>query len=233
MMHGDREGTVLASSNDPLLTALLLGVALAASPFGIIGSIALLGTGRPLANGSAFAAGWFLAIVAIGVLAASMVDPNGSGSSVRSLGFSIVETLLGAVLLAVALRRWHARGTTGTPEEPTWMRHLERVSPVLAFALGAFLPTYGLIFPVVAAIEGAQTSKGAALAMFLVFAIVGSLGVLVPVVVYARRPEESAERLASWRAWLLANDALVVAVIVGILGLLMVAHGLAGIAGSL
>jgi Sap, sulfolipid-1-addressing protein len=223
---------MLASESAPLLTSLLFGVALAASPFGIVAAIVLLGTRRPIANTSAFASGWFLAIVAIGVGTAYLRSGDSASSGTTPLGMAIVEAALGSVLIVIALRRWRRRGSAADAKEPAWMARVERISPLVAFGLGIFLPTYGLILPVVNTIVGSGASKGAAIAMFLVFAVVGTLGVLVPLVLYARQPQESAARLSGWRTWLLANDVAVIAVILAVLGLVMLAHGAVGIASS-
>ena len=122
---------------------LLLTLVIALEPLPVLGGVLLLTAerGRPKAIG--FLLGWAFALAVIGVVivlvGGEVSTSSGSTSSKVSAGLDIV---LGLVLAAFALRT-RAKAAQGTERAtPGWMKRLDTMSPVAAFALGAFLPPY-------------------------------------------------------------------------------------------
>ena len=60
----------------------------------------------------------------------------------------------------------------------------------------------------------------------LLFVVVASVTVAAPVVVYLALGDRSADVLASWKTWLVANTATVMMVLFVVLGAKMVGDGL-------
>ena len=122
---------------------LLLTLVIALEPLPVLGGVLLLTAerGRPKAIG--FLLGWAFALAVIGVVivlvGGQVSTSSGSTSSKVSAALDIV---LGLVHRRFALRTRAkaARGTERTT--PGWMKRLDTMSPVAAFALGAFLPPY-------------------------------------------------------------------------------------------
>ena len=208
-----------------------MGLALGASPFGIVGVILLLNTARPLRNALAFTAGWMFSITVIAIASVVLFPPPTTAPTSAPTGATIAELLLGAGLVILGAVQWHKRSAGNAGGEPKWMAKLRTLGPVLAFVVGAFLPTYALIFPAMQAIEQQHLPEGQAIAAFVVFLVLGTLGLIVPILVYWRRPETSAATLERWRIWLLGNQRAVGAVIFFILGLALLLRGVQGLIG--
>ena len=66
------------------------------------------------------------------------------------------------------------------------------------------------------------------MAVFIVFA---SVGVAPPATSRAVSPERSVARLTEWRVWLEVNNALLMAVVLLLFGLILLAQGLGGLLG--
>src|SRR5439155_9594246 len=156
----ERSSLVIASANNPAVVVVTLGLAMSASPFGILGVVVLLGSRRPLANAWAFTIGWATSITVFGLVtyrlaAQSSTSTSTSTSTSASAAAATISQAalgfaLGAVLLVLGLRLWLTRHRQGkSSSEPKWMTQAERISPVFAFGLGLFLPTWGMIVPAV------------------------------------------------------------------------------------
>ena len=183
---------------------LLLSLGVAFEPIPILAEVLLLTAERGRVKGAAFAAGWALAIGAVGlatlVVAGQVTVPPGSGASTAS---ALVDLVLGLALAAWALRtRLMTRSAAGSTT-PGWMSRLDHMSPVVAFGLGMLLPPYLLAAGVGNDIVRLDLSISAQIAHVAVFVVVGSLGVLVPLGLALARPARSATVLARWRGWLL------------------------------
>ena len=213
----------------PLDGVAALGLALGASPFGIVAVILLLDTKNPLRNAVSFALGWATAIAVVGVLSVKLFPPS-NGSAPPPTWASVTEALIGLGILVAGAIQWRRRsGGTAAPAEPAWMNRLRSVGPVLCFCLGAFLPTYALIFPAVERIESANLSPALTALAFGGFLVLASLGVFVPIGLYLLRPETSAATLERWRKWLLANQRAAGAVLLLVIGFSLTLRGVQGL----
>ena len=197
---------------------VLLTLVIAFEPLPILGGVLLLTTknGRPKAV--AFALGWALALAVIGVaivlIGGQVSTPPGSTSSKASAALDI---LLGVVAVVVAMRYRAKARKAGGAGTPGWMKKIDTMSPVAALVLGMFLPPY-----IVAAAVGNDivrqdlSTTGRVVAMVL-YVVIGSLGILIPILVTVVVPKRSDAVLGSWRAWLEANwQMLVVWILVGV-----------------
>jgi threonine/homoserine/homoserine lactone efflux protein len=111
---------------------LSLGVGVALSPVPIIAVVLMLGTPRGRANGSAFVLGWILGLAIVGtivLLVASGANASEGGEPATWVG--IVELVLGAALLGLAVRQWRGRPRGGDAGRlPSWMRTIDRLRRV-------------------------------------------------------------------------------------------------------
>lgn len=196
---------------------------------------------------TAFYIGGLIASLASGVLVlANFNDGNavvGSTTSTPSPGASITAgmvSLLLAWLMASSrghalLDGWRSRRPRRPEREqgPSWAeRHLDRANARVAFAVGAAInlpgPFYLLALGDIAT-GGYSTAQQ--LFLILLFNAIMFLLVEVPLAGYLVRPEETADRVASFATWLNANGLRVMGWLVGAVGASLIVQGIAAAAG--
>jgi len=179
---------------------------IALEPIPILGGVLLLTVERGRPKAIAFLLGWALALAIIGVaiiITGGLVStPSGSASSKAS---ATLDVVLGLALAAFAFR---TRAKTRNDVEagtPAWMKRLDTMSPVAAFVLGMFLPPYMIAVAIGNDIVRQDLSTAARVTAVVLYVIIGSLGILVPIMVTVVRPKSSDAVLAGWRVWLQRN----------------------------
>ena len=195
-------------------------LAIAASPFGIVPAILFLFTPRARAEAAAFLLGWALGI-AVGFLLAALAAIWLEGWETGP-ALPWVKRALGVGLLALALRNVLRRNQAA--EAPGWMRGIETATPVGALRLGLLLSLANPKVLLLALSAGALAVEaglgiGSGLAMAaLLFAAAASATVAAPVVAYLLAGERVLRPLSRLRDWLVANNSLVVAAVLALIG---------------
>jgi threonine/homoserine/homoserine lactone efflux protein len=210
------------------------GVGVALSPMPIVAVILMLFTPRARTNSTAFAAGWvagILVVLGIVLLAADPAGVSDADNEPSTVG-AILHLTLGAGLLLLAAKQWAGRPQRGTePEPPKWMQSIDGFTPVMAFGFGAFMSGVNpknLIFNIAAgsSIAQANLAVGSAIGVMLVYTVIASVSI-VGVVVWALVSGKGAEaRLNDMKAWLVAHNAIVMVVLLGILGVTQIGKGI-------
>ncbi len=219
---------------EALAGALPIAVGILVVPLPIAAVILLLFSPRATANGLAFLAGWALGLLLVGGLTLLVADGGHVGEGGGPARWaSAVKLGLGVGLLYLAYRTFGKRPRPG--EEPTlpgWMQALASSTPVRSFGLGALLA--GANPKNLLLVVGAMTSvamlglpPGQTAVVLVVFVVVCSLGVATPVGYALAGGQKARETLASWETWLVANNAVVVAVVLLVLGVWVLAGSLA------
>ena len=111
-------------------------------------------------------------------------------------------------------------------ETPRWLARLDQTHWLLAVFVGAFMLTYSLTLAAAAEILKAHVSQGDEVLAFVIFALASITTIVAPVVDALVAPEQAAERLASWRRWLLGNSRVIGLVAVMVVGALLIARGI-------
>src|SRR3954464_3975433 len=110
---------------------LPLAVGVALSPVPIVGVILMLATPRARPNALAFLAGWIVALAGIGaivLLLSSGISASDNGQP--KTWVSVLQLVLGAGLLLLALRQWRARPRGGEASAlPKWMGGVRTFTP--------------------------------------------------------------------------------------------------------
>jgi hypothetical protein len=133
----------------------------------------------------------------------------------------------------LAVRQWRGRPAPGSePQMPRWMASIDRLKPGGALGLGALLSAVnpkngGLTIAAAATIAGTGLAGGEQAVVLAVFVLIGSAGVLAPLVVYLVAGEGAARTLDSWKAWAATHNAAVMAVLFLVFGFKLVGDGLA------
>ncbi len=215
---------------------LPLAVGVAVSPVPVIALILMLFSKRAKINGSVFALGWVVGIVVVGVivLAVSGAGDLSSGGG-PSTAASIVQLVLGVLLLLLAVRQWQQRPAPGQEAAmPKWMRGIEDFTPVKAGGVAVVLAGVNpknLLLIVGASVTIAQAglSGGETAVAFAVFTLIASATVLVPVAAYLLLGDRATRVLDELKAWLSQNNATVMAVLLLVFGFVLLGKGIGGL----
>lgn len=215
--------------------SLPLAIGVALSPIPIIAVVVLLTSSRARSLGPVFVLGWLLGLVVVGAIVLVVVGPSGAGSSgQRTRWVSWVMIVLGVLLLVAAGR--HVRGPRGGEEVPlpAWMGAIDRLNPAVVLGggvvLGGVRPR-SLLLVVGGAVAIAQTGIGGgqqAIA-YAVFAVIATIGVAVPVVIYFAMGTRSAELLGRFKGWMRRHNAVILAVVLLVIGVTLIGDGIGGL----
>jgi len=209
----------------PIMTAVMI------SPIPMAGLIVVLTSKRGPVKSVAYGLGFFVALWLPTFLLAwtgkqTMAVSGGSGAS--STWGTLIHAAMGVILLVVAIVafRKHLRNTSPATE-PGWMKTLDSASMLVVFALGGVITLNPKNLPLLisAAVDYAQMSLSTVqLAIVVtVFAAIGSLLIFLPIALVHLARNSSARLFGKVRPWLVAHNAIVLAVIcciaaVGMLG---------------
>ena len=215
---------------------LPLALVVTISPINIIAAILLLFSRRPLLNASSYFVGFVLGVAAVlaGFVAIAGALNLTAGSD-TSRGAAGVMLVLGAALLVAAVRKFRGRPRSGEePSTPKWMDGIAGYSAARSFvvgvAVGAFNPK-NLVVGLAAAVAvgSAGLSIAAQIGATTVYVVVAVLGVAAPIVTMVVLGEKAQPVLDKWRLWLDENNAVVMAVLFVIFGVVLVGKGIAGL----
>ncbi|MBF4999019.1 GAP family protein [Nocardia sp. BSTN01] len=211
---------------------LPLAVGVAISPIPIVAAILIILSANAARAGTGFAIGWVLGIVVVTaifvVLSGTLSDSQDTQSSTVTAWVKIV---LGIVLLGLAAMQWRSRSDTGVPG---WMRAIDTLSAVGAVGLGALLSAVNpknLLLCVSAgvAIGTSGIGGGPQVIAVLVFTVIAAASVLVVVIGYLVAAERLREPLDRARRWLQANNHVVMAIVLLVMGAVVLGKGIGGL----
>ena len=213
-------------------------VGVAISPFPIVASVLLLGTPRGRVNGPAFVLGCALGTAVVGtVVLVLAAGASASESGAPATWVSVLEFVLGLLLLLVAVKQWRGRPRAGeTAPTPKWMSALDGFGPPKALGAGVVLTALNpknLILTVAGAAAIAQTGipageQAVALALFVV---IGCLGVATPVVIAFAMGERSDSLLDGIKSWMARNNTVIMVVILALIGVKLIGDAIGGLSG--
>jgi hypothetical protein len=215
---------------------LPLAVGVALSPVPIIAVVLMLVTPRAGVNGPAFVVGWLLGLGIVGAIVLLVAHPaNASSDSGPATWVSVLKLVLGILVLLVGARQWRGRPHGhDEPATPKWMGAIESFGP--GKTLGAAVILAGanpknLLLAVAAAasIAGAGISGGEQAVAYVVFAVIGTVGVAAPVVIYFALGERAGPLLERLRVWMASNNAVIMAVLLLVIGAKLIGDAIGGL----
>jgi hypothetical protein len=206
-----------------------LGLAVAfTSPVSVVTVIVLLSMPFGRRRAIAFLCGWLIALAAIGAIMVFVLHGQdfGSRSSTPSRAASALEVVLGSILLIWAVVAYRRREpSSGGQSTPKWLGRIQETHWLLAAAVGALMLSYGLSLAAASEILKANVSRFDAGVALAVFAVTSMVTVAAPIVAVVAAPDRAAQRLATWKAWLLGNSRAVALVVLMIVAALLIARG--------
>ena len=216
---------------DAIGETLGYAVGIAVSPIPIAAVILMLFSGRARSNSVSFMVAWLagIAVVTAVVIAIPGLETDDSAPSTTT---GWVKLVLGVLLLAVGVRQWGARpGPDDEPVVPGWMARIDDLSPGAAFGLGFLLSALNPKNLLLAAAAGATLgslplSTGEMVGAVAVFTVIAALSVAVPVVAYLIAGSRLDPTLDRTKAWLIANNTAVMAVLLLVFGVSLLGDAL-------
>ena len=218
-------------------STLPLAVGVALSPVPIIAVVLILTSRRARSNGLAFVIGWLIGLAVIGAIVLSVAGPTGaSKSGSPATWVSWVKIVLGAALLLVAVRQFRGRPKDSDEAAlPKWMASIDTMKPLTVLGLAALLGGVNpknLLLAVSAGASIAQTGiSGADQAIaYAIFALIGTIGVGTPVVIYFALGERSATMLATLKDWMGRHNAVIISVLCLVIGVKLIGDAIGALA---
>jgi len=216
---------------------LPFAIGVAVSPLPIIAVILVLFSAQAKVNGLAFLGGWLVGVAAVSIVAYLLADAGDASDSTSSTSDSVywIKLALGVLLVALAVKNWRAEHTaTEPPPQPRWMASIDSLSPVktagLALVLSAVNPK-NLPLSLAAGAGLAQLgASGSEVAVgLIVFVLVASATIAVPVIYYLFGGDRAVGVLDGWKSWLSAHNGAVMAVLFLVFGVVLFSEGLRGL----
>jgi hypothetical protein len=216
---------------------LPFALVIALSPIPIVAVIAMLFSGRAVANGLAFLLGWIVGVAGGLALLVALAEVGGllGGNDASSTTATVLRFLLGALLLAAAVKKWRGRPSPGEePAMPGWMARMDTIGPVGAFGsatlLGGLNPKNLLMNAAAATVLASEGLPGTDQATLIaLYTAVASSSVALAVGYRLLTGERGAATLERMRGWLVANDAAVVSVLLLVFGVKLLGDAITGI----
>lgn len=192
----------------------------------------MLGTPRARINAPAFTAAWMASILVVGGIA--ILVASGSGAETgdhTSSGASTLKVVFGVLLLLLALKTWRSRPGPGEQAKtPGWMNAVDKFTASRAAALAVGLSVINpknlvLVISAAGAIASTGGSTAEQFGELLLFTLIATIGVGVPVILYFAMGERSKAPLDRLKVWMVTRNAVIMTVICALIGALLIAEG--------
>ncbi|WP_192582456.1 GAP family protein [Streptomyces triticiradicis] len=210
-------------------------LAIALSPFPLIGIVLILSGTRGRRNGLLFAAGWITGLTVtaalVTVLFGGADTPGSTSSAIADWG----RVAAGGTFVVLGVRTWWKRPRAGEQAEPPrWMASLDDATAGRALLLGALLSganPKNLVLTASAAtsvVEAGAHDVGLVAAV-AVFVLIASCTVLAAVAVHLAAGQRAASFLDGVRRFMVANSTVITVIVLLLLGASVLGDGLSGL----
>ncbi len=209
-----------------------IGVAL--SPAALIELILVLFSKRARVNGLVFVVTLMVSIFAVAAIGAfAMKVTTDDSTDQPSTAKGIVLLILGVLALLIAWRNWTRRTDTSVPK---MFDTIANMGPgaVFVLAVGAVpLNPKNLVMVLAAGAQAAASGEPTAtiVTALVVFTLLAASPFLVAIGYVLIAGDGALERLGTVRDWLMSHNRLIMAIVLGVLGLVIVGQGWAAVAG--
>lgn len=209
-------------------------VGVAISPIPIIAVVLMLVSPRGRVNGPAYLLGQISGVALAGAIVLLVAGAVGGDDGASSSSRTWFPLVLGIGLVLLAAKQWRGRPLEGEePVTPKWMGAIDSFTPQKAFGAGVVLSALNpknLILTIagMAAIVAVDLPADEQAVALVVFTIIGSLGVAVPVVMYFALGDRSGPLLARLKDWMARNNAVIMAVILLLIGAKLLGDAISG-----
>jgi len=210
---------------------LALGIAI--SPIPIIAAILMLLSPKARSTSIGFLGGWIVGIV-VAVTAFTLLSSllPGEDSDASKPVQGVIKLLLGLLLILLAVKQWRGRPHAGVePALPKWMSAIDTLTPAKGFGVGFLLSALNPKNLIMAAgagvvIGAGGLSTGEDIVVILIFTLIAACTVAVPVLGYLAASDRMAGPLEELRGWLVRENAVVMAILLLVIGVVMIGKGI-------
>ena len=191
---------------DAISQSLPMSIGVALSPLPIAAVLIILMTSRARTNAPAFLLGWIAGILAIGVAvftAPGLLTARGEPTQLSG----VIRILLGLALLLLSARQWARRPAPGAAiETPPILARLDSIgalrSLITGFLFSAIHPKNLILNAAgAAAIEACGIDRGTQYTALLLFSLIASTSIVVPIGVYFVARRKASAVLGRCRDW--------------------------------
>jgi hypothetical protein len=222
--------------SEALLSTLPLMLGSALIPIWIILVLLLLRSPNGLARAIAFVAGTTTVRLAQGVVFGLLFGASQVGGEKTQESSPVVSTLLlvvGILLLITALKALCKEPDPDAPP-PQWMTLMDSTSPLTVFGLGAgftlvAVKLWVFTLSAIGIIREANLSWSESITAFLIYVLGAQSLILLPLLLYAIVPHQSATLLQSITRWLEKYNRPITIAVSLIFGSLFLWKGVAGL----
>ena len=215
---------------------IVMGLGIAISPIPIIVVLLLLFTANAKRSGIAFLLGWLTGLVIVGGLVLFLAN-TGREMAGGNFSFSAygLKLLVGLFFLIMAVNSWRTRPRRGEePTMPRWMSRIDRIGSGESYGLGVMntgLNPKNLALTLAAALSIVQAGFNSIVSWVapVLFVLIASISVAVPVLYYLAAGERAEKTLNGWKAWLIANNNVIMTLLFLVLGTNLVIEAAVGI----
>lgn len=213
---------------------LPFAVGIAISPLPIIVVILTLLSPRARRSGPGFLIGWIVGILAVLLVLTFLATflPAPAHRDAPDPWEGAIKIILGALLVWLAARQWRKRPREGeTPALPSWMERVDGFGFGSGLRFGLFLSVVNpknIILSVSVAVDlgSAGLTLGSTAVVVMVFALLASSTVLVPVLAYLFAADRLTGALSSLHTWLVRENHVIMAVLLIVLGFSAMGRGI-------
>ncbi|MFV0432585.1 MAG: GAP family protein [Leucobacter sp.] len=215
---------------------LPVAIGIAISPVTIIAAILMLMSPKARETSLGFLlgiVGGVLTVSSVFAALSSVLPASGSGDG--SWARALIQVVLGALLLFLAVKQWRGRPAPGEEASlPRWMRAIDRFSfgkaLGLGFLLGGVNPKNLLLGASAGVTIGAaDLGWGASAATIVAYVLLAASTVLIPVLAHMFASRQITPWLDLLRLWLTQHNGAIMATLFVVLGMNVLGKGISGL----
>jgi threonine/homoserine/homoserine lactone efflux protein len=208
------------------INLVILAIATTISPLFLLAAVIMMSTSQKVRTAWAAAIGWF---VSIGACALVMVIVGGAVSGTKShhhhWWMGVLDVLFGLFVGYLAYRSWRRAHVEHGKALPKWMDRVGSMSVIFAIGLGMFLPPTVLAFAAGNEINQQHVSDRTKWTAVFIYAAIGTLVEIVPILWLTLQPSRREHRLSEWNSWLDEHWQEVIAGLFGVISIFLVVKG--------
>lgn len=216
---------------EALKDSLPMALGLALSPGPVVATIIILMTPKAKSNSTSLLLGWFLGIYFVGALILILPGLETNKGQPTALS-GVIRFILGLSLLILAFRLWLKRPKADDEiSTPKLFLSIDKFGVGKSLLTGLFfsvanVKSFAFIASGAARIDNAiYSDKGIYMAL-LIFSLIGSLTIIIPIIIYFIAGNKIELTFQKWKKWLIKNNKVLLMVIIILISIIIINKGI-------